>query len=95
MTSAIDRYGNEIKRVISVIDRHLGKTGTGWLVGNKCTYADLSFITWNMMIPFIMGEEATKKIMDSSPNFKKWNDTMMARPAVSKVAQDKQKASGH
>lgn len=92
ITSAIDRYGNEIKRVIGVINSHLAKQEHGWLVGNKCTYADLSFVTWNIMLPFLMGEEETEKIMESNPNFKKWHEALMARPAVKKVAEDRQKA---
>lgn len=92
LTSAIERYANEIKRVVGVLDNHLAKTGTGWLVGNKCTYADLSFVPWDMMLPFLMGDEGTK-VMESAPHFKKWHDAMMARPAVAKIAQDKQAAS--
>ena len=39
LPSAIDRYANEIKRVVGVLDRVLKDNGTGWLVGGKCTYA--------------------------------------------------------
>jgi glutathione S-transferase len=46
LTSCLDRYGNEIKRVLGVIDAHLKKTGTEYLVGDKCTYADLAFVPW-------------------------------------------------
>ncbi|KAH8196703.1 hypothetical protein TruAng_009132 [Truncatella angustata] len=44
--SAIDRYVNEIVRVIGVLDEALGRNDTGWLVGDKCTYADIAFVTW-------------------------------------------------
>ncbi|OBZ71250.1 Glutathione S-transferase 2 [Grifola frondosa] len=46
--SAIERYKNEINRVLGVLDGVLSKQQ--WLVGNKCTVADLSFITWNQGI---------------------------------------------
>lgn len=46
LQSAIDRYVDEILRVTGVLDRALERNGTGWLVGNSLTYADLSFITW-------------------------------------------------
>lgn len=44
--SAIDRYVTEIFRVLGVLDTALRRNNTGWLVGEKCTYADLSFVTW-------------------------------------------------
>jgi len=44
LTSCLDRYGNEIRRVLGVIDAHLKKTGSEYLVGDKCTYADLMFM---------------------------------------------------
>lgn len=40
--SVLERYTKEILRVNGVIDLHLGKQGTGYLVGDKCTYADLN-----------------------------------------------------
>ena len=43
-----------------------------------------------MLLPFLMGDDL-QSVYDGAPNFKKWNDTMMARPAVAKVAQDKAK----
>ena len=45
--SATDRYVNEIFRVVSVIELQLERNGTGWLVSDKCSYADLSFVTWS------------------------------------------------
>ena len=41
--SARDRYNAGIHRVIRVLDIHL--KDRSWLVGDKCTYADLSFFT--------------------------------------------------
>ena len=40
--SAIERYQNEIKRVFSVLESVLSKRE--WLVGNKVSIADISFI---------------------------------------------------
>jgi len=42
--SAIERYQNEIKRVLGVIDTHLKETGGEYLVGDKCTYANLAWV---------------------------------------------------
>ena len=43
--SAVERYRNEALRVFGVLDGVLAKQE--WLVGNKCTIADLSFVQWN------------------------------------------------
>ena len=43
--SAIERYNNEIKRVFGVLEEVLSKQE--YLVGDKVTVADLSFIPWN------------------------------------------------
>jgi len=42
--SAIERYENEIRRVLGVLNEIL--TGKEYLVENRISYADLSFITW-------------------------------------------------
>ena len=43
--SAIERYKNETLRVFGVLDGVLAQQE--WLVGGKCTIADLAFATWN------------------------------------------------
>ena len=43
--SAIERYQKEVIRVLGVLESVLSKQE--WLVGGKCTIADLSFIPWN------------------------------------------------
>ena len=48
LPSAIERYNNEIKRVFSVLEGVLSKQK--YLVGNKVTIADLSFIPWNVAV---------------------------------------------
>ena len=45
LPSAIERYKKEALRVLQVLDGVLAKQE--WLVGGKCTIADLSFIPWN------------------------------------------------
>lgn len=39
-----------------VVDAHLKKSGGEWLVGEKCTYADLAFVPWYWLCPAIMGD---------------------------------------
>lgn len=92
LPSAISRYENEIKRVVKVVDSHLAKNGTGYLVGNKYTYADIAWIPWDAGLPFLLGEEGYNQLMNEAPHFKKWHDSLVARPAISKVLADKQAA---
>ncbi|PYH91565.1 glutathione S-transferase [Aspergillus ellipticus CBS 707.79] len=83
--SAKIRYGNEVKRVAGVLDAVLSERE--WLVGDKCTYADLAFVMWNMQIAFFMGsregEHAWRE--DEFPHFKRWQGAMLARESVKKV----------
>ncbi|OJT15254.1 Glutathione S-transferase 2 [Trametes pubescens] len=44
--SAIERYQKEVLRIFGVLESVLAKQE--WLVGGKCTVADLSFIPWNV-----------------------------------------------
>lgn len=81
---AIERYQNEIRRVCGVLERALD--GREWLVGDKCTYADLAFIAWQQAIPMIFpGEDFYAKF----PKVKAWMDRMNARPAVQKITGER------
>ena len=48
--SAIERYQKETIRVLGVLESVLSKQD--WLVGGKCTIADLSFITYAVVSIF-------------------------------------------
>lgn len=48
--SVIKRFSDDVVRIASIMEHHL-KTGRGgYLVGDKCTYADLVFVPWNNKI---------------------------------------------
>jgi glutathione S-transferase len=83
--SAIERYRKEVVRVVGVIDR--GLEGKEYLVGNKCTYADLSFLTWHSLID-LLGKDEPLDIA-SYKNYNAWIERLMARPAVKKVFEEK------
>ncbi|KAJ3557918.1 hypothetical protein NM688_g1212 [Phlebia brevispora] len=57
--AAIERYQKEILRVFGVLDGVLAKQE--WLVGGKCTIADISFVMWN--------EVAVTKFLNDYPGF--------------------------
>lgn len=48
LPSAIKRYTDETRRVLSVLDGVLSASPSGYLVDGKPTIADLSFVTWNI-----------------------------------------------
>lgn len=83
--SAKVRYGAEVKRVVGVLDSVLAKSE--WLVGNKCTYADLAFTMWNMQIAFFMGSRTGEHAWNSDefPNFTRWQNACLSRDSVKKV----------
>jgi glutathione S-transferase len=100
LTSCLDRYGNEIRRVIDVIDRHLKKHNRKYLVGDKVSYADLMFVPWHWLLlakPNIMGEDFAKEWEEKYPEAWAWNQRLQERPAVSKARDDRTKAmqAGH
>jgi glutathione S-transferase len=84
--SAIERYRKEVKRVIGVLDSSLA--GKKALVGDKVTYADLAFITWGSMVPWVMGEEKFD-VASEYPSYNEWMEGLLARPAVKKVLEEK------
>jgi len=81
--SAIERYEKETLRVLSVIDDHLKATNQKWLVGDKCTYADISFVTWFLNVDFATGKGSAWK--EDYPVMSEWLDRLHARPAVKKI----------
>ncbi len=82
LPSVLERYRNEIKRVTGVIDAHLAKHKTDYLVGNRITYADLMFIPYFMSVTSIIAPEID---MTQWPVYTAWLNRMLARPAVAKV----------
>ncbi|EPQ56277.1 glutathione S-transferase [Gloeophyllum trabeum ATCC 11539] len=83
--SAIERYAAEAKRVLGVLDGELAKRE--WLVGDKYTIADLSFIPWTVTgaTGLIPGYDVSAE----APHVDKWLQRMLARPAVRAVYKEK------
>lgn len=42
----VNRYQNETRRLYSVLDEHLKKSTSGYLVGDRCTIADIAHWGW-------------------------------------------------
>ncbi|KAI1127510.1 glutathione S-transferase [Nemania abortiva] len=86
LPSAIERYTNEAKRIIGVIDGHLAKNDTKFLVGDKPTYADLMFIPYFKAVGkgSLM---ATDVDTAQWVHYTAWMKRLHDRPAVAKVAK--------
>jgi len=85
--SAIERYQREIKRVFTVLERSL--RDRDWLVGDKCTIADISFFKYN--------DYASKELLPQPfdfagefPNVYDWHQRVLARPSVQYVLKYKE-----
>ena len=82
--SAIDRYVKEIHRVSQVLDTHLKERE--YLVGDKCSYADLAFIPWQAA-----AKETFPDVLDLAndfPNLEAWYQRLLARPAADEVMKE-------
>ena len=89
--SAIERYVKEAKRVSSVLDGWLGEQKKkyggeeAWLVGNKMSYADLAFITWQALAHSMFKEDGFNA--DDYPHLKQWLGNMTSRPKIRPVLE--------
>lgn len=90
LPSAIERYRNEIRRVTKVLDSIL--KGKEYLVGGRCSYADLAFVPWATLVPGLLGGVDRKEIASETPDYSAWVDRLTARPAVKKVLEEKAEA---
>jgi glutathione S-transferase len=63
--------------------------GNVWLVGNKVTYADLMFVSWNAAAQVFIQASGRSKEGDKPetafPHFWKWQTAMMRRPSCQKA----------
>lgn len=82
LPSVQSRYAQEILHVVSGLDNAL--KGKEWLVSNKCTWADLAFVPWNLQIGYLLqgyeGENKWNK--EAFPAFTNWHERMLSRAGV-------------
>ncbi|KAG8162091.1 hypothetical protein KVR01_007856 [Diaporthe batatas] len=80
--SAVERYANEIKRVLGVLDGTLAAKPKDqqWLVGDRMTFADLAFVPWNDRLDATLGVPYDKKF-EGFPHVQAWHESMVKRPS--------------
>lgn len=77
LPTAITRYQTEVHRILSVLNTIL--TGKTWLVGEKCTYADLAFLPWNCQLGMLIPSDDDHDILALYPWVKAWQERMEGR----------------
>lgn len=71
---AIDRYSQEVTRILGVMDRRLGEAE--YLAGKDYTIADIAAFPW------VKGGHNYGQNMEDFPNLGRWIAAIKARPAV-------------
>ncbi|KAK4157506.1 glutathione S-transferase [Chaetomidium leptoderma] len=74
----IDRYQNETRRLYRVLDTQLSKSKSGYLVGDRCTIADLACWGWAAAANW------AGVPLDGFPHVNAWIDKILARPGSEK-----------
>jgi len=74
--------------VISVLELGLARSGAGWLVGDKCTFADLSFVTWNLVGEGLLAELGRPLgINGKYPQYAAWTKRLGDRDDVRSIRE--------
>lgn len=74
----INRYVNETRRLYRTMDTALAKSTSGFLVGDRCTVADISCWGW------VAAHKWAGVDIDEFPHLKKWLFTLLERPGFEK-----------
>lgn len=90
--SAIKRYTDEIRRVLSVIDKELTDHNKEWLVGDRVSYADLSFVPWNWPIDFNFPQ--LEGWREQFPRAAEWDRKLNERASVTKCRTERCESMG-
>lgn len=76
---------NETIRVIGVLDNVLA--GKNWLVGDKCSYADLAFVTWAFIAKGVLVQVGKADVLEKNANYSRWLAAMQARDSIKDVTE--------
>jgi glutathione S-transferase len=90
--SARKRYADEIHRILGVLNDVL--EGKEYLVGNKFSYADLSFVPWHKALDWLSvdGKVLFEGWRVKYPNVGRWHDGVTARPKIQEAYAVREKA---
>ncbi|KAI5817355.1 glutathione S-transferase [Pyronema omphalodes] len=85
LPSAAERYMAEIKRIVTVLNTIL--EGRNWLVEDKCSYADLSFVPWMWLFDWPAMKMGNWREVPEYKNVVRWYDAMEAMECVKKAKE--------
>lgn len=74
----ITRYTNETKRLYGVLDARLKENGTGFLVGDHISIADISLVGW------VQRSGPLEIVLSDFPELNKWLTRLLSIPEVKK-----------
>ncbi|KAL7279942.1 hypothetical protein ACG7TL_006353 [Trametes sanguinea] len=82
--SAVERYQKEVLRVLGVLDGVLSQRE--WLVADRCTIADLSFVPWNISaLRFLLKDYPGFNFEKDFPSTYRWHTAMLKREVVRRI----------
>lgn len=86
--SAVERYTKEIERIVSVVDKIL--EGKDYLVANKFSYADISFLVWWPIVDWMSSElPELQGWREKYPNVARWDKAIRERPAIAAALKER------
>ncbi|KAL9621239.1 MAG: hypothetical protein Q9160_004260 [Pyrenula sp. 1 TL-2023] len=88
---ARQRFVDESVRVFGVLETEL--EGKEWLVGGRCSAADLVFVPYMWSVPLIMGDLA-KELPERFPRVYEWVGRMSERKSVKMVREERKRLTG-
>ncbi|KAF2738723.1 glutathione S-transferase [Polyplosphaeria fusca] len=74
----INRYQNETRRLYGVLNQHLSSNSYDYIMGTKCTIADIAHWGW------VASAGWAGIDIDEFPAVKAWEERMAARPGIEK-----------
>lgn len=93
----VAHFQHLVKRTLRTIDDEL--RGKEFLVGGKCTLADLAFIPWDLMLDLVLqGDAEAGTASDRKqlfPNWYNWHVKMIQREAVQKMVKLKEEVNAN
>lgn len=86
--SAIERYANEIKRILGVLEGILAAkpADAQWLVGDKMTFADMAFVPWNYRLSEVL-VQSWDEVWEGMPHVRAWHERMVELPSWKKCME--------
>lgn len=80
--SAVERYYGEIRRILGVIEGVLAAkpADAQWLVGDKMTFADMAFLSWNSRLDAVL-MQSWDEIWEGLPHVRAWHERMLELPS--------------